>query len=194
MENYRIIIKQVRIAEGFTIKQAAKHLGIGVGSLCEIESGKGRAKFDEARFEELLQKYGGEKYKVKFKKWVYAQKYTAPKSDLYIGPALKHYRLLANIKQKDVANAVGMSPATVSMIEQGKAMASSRQLKKFLELYKIGEKHFKQCSMPRDVKSQKIPANLRLQFLCSQLCDDELQAVIEYSQNLRNNNQKNQGE
>lgn len=186
MENYRIIIKQIRIAEGFTIKQAAKHLGIGVGSLCEMERGKGKAKFDEAKFKELLKKYGGEKYKTKFKKWIYATKYTVPKSNLYIGPALRHYRILANIKQKNAAQSIGMSPAYISLIEQGKAITSPNHLKKLLKLYNVGEGHFKQCAMPTDIKSKKIPARLRLQFLISRLRDEEIQSVIEHLQHIKN--------
>lgn len=64
MNNYGLILKQLRNMSGDSLKSAAKKIGKSVGWLSEVENGRGLSRLKPTEFERIVKLFGGDKHQI----------------------------------------------------------------------------------------------------------------------------------
>lgn len=70
LENYGIILRQLRKLAGLSVQQTAIKVGRSTGWLWEVENGSGRCRLTSEEFEHLVQVLDGSKHRSIFRTWV----------------------------------------------------------------------------------------------------------------------------
>lgn len=120
MDNHGVVLRQLRIINKYSVKEAASKIGKSAGWLSEIENGNPRSRLTPPEFERIVALYGGEPYRRKFSLWI-ANKNRHPKTDeiSFDGAILKYVRTKAKLTLFEASERAKISKRYLSNVENG---------------------------------------------------------------------------
>jgi transcriptional regulator with XRE-family HTH domain len=191
MDNYGVILKQLRQIKKMPIKAAATKIGRSAGWLSEIENAKGAARIHPQEFERIITAYGGEEYRKQFGIWVArTHKPVTKEADRSFGGAvLKYLRRKAGISLAGVAQKTNISISYLSRIESGIKPLPSELRDTLMRVYGYSPQSFKNFAT-EDKRGKNIPAIFKLTTLLKRLTESEIEEVLLFA--LTRSNQNNE--
>lgn len=182
MEQQRVIVKKLRKLSGLTIAQAACKINKSAGWLSEIENNKGRSVLRPKDYETIYNLLDGEKYKHQFGAWV---KYANQKNKKHFtqdfdGAIYKFLRKQkAKLSIREVVKKNNISPAYLSLIENGLKRPSLELKNKILQSYGYKPSSWKNFST-KDDRSKAIPILDKISIVLKKMNKTQLEQVYEF--------------
>jgi len=182
MDHHGVILRQLRLQNKLTMKEAARRIEKSAGWLSEIENSKGAARIHAQEFERIVAVYGGDRYRKQFGIWVAnAHKPDLPGKDVCLGGAtLKFLRKKAKLSLKTAAKEVGLSACYLSCIETGSKPLSANLRDRLVRVYGYSPSSFKNFAT-EDKRAKNVPIRYRLGSLLKQMDDGRIQKVFEFA-------------
>ena len=182
MDKQRVILKQLRIVNGYKIKEAATLVGRSAGWLSEIESHSGASTLRPKEYERIYHIYNGDRYKKQFGVWLRnsAQNVAKPKHnfDGAIYHFLRTYK--AKVTQNQAAKMIGVSTGYLSKIENGEKRVNDSLKAKILAAYGYKVSSFRNFATA-DKRAKSVPTSYRLSILIRSLRESEIEALFEFA-------------
>lgn len=182
MDNYGVILRQLRLLNKLPVKVAAQRIGKSAGWLSEIENGKGAARIHPKEFERIVAAYGGEKYRKQFGIWVAkSHKPSDPAPDICLsGAILKFLRKKAKMPLGAAARQVGLSACYLSCIETGSKPLPATLRDRLMRVYGYSPSSFKNFAS-EDKRAKNVPVRYRIAVLLKQMDDNGIEKVLSFA-------------
>ena len=188
MEQERVVIKRLRLANGLSAKATARLISKSAGWLSEIENGTGRSVLRPRDYKKIYDLLNGDKYKRHFGAWMKqanADKKLQRQSQSLDGAIYKFLReQKAKLSIRKAAKQIGFSPGYLSRIENGHVLPSPEMKAKIIKVYGYSPSSWKNFATD-DKRGKAIPIEFRLKILMQQLTPDEVLKVFNFAQHLK---------
>ena len=183
MNNYGLILKQLRALSGDSLKTAAHKIGKSVGWLSEVENGRGLSRLRPEEFERIVILFNGDKHRELFKTWVAVEK-TKYKTDRSLdGAVLKYIREKRELSLVEAAQKIGISVRHICFLENGRRLIDPDLKDRAMKAYGYTPSSFRNFS--RDPKrSQAVPVRYKIIALINQLKQRDLEEIYELAAKL----------
>lgn len=188
MEQERVIIKRLRLANGLSAKATACLISKSAGWLSEIENGTGRSVLRPRDYKKIYDLLNGDKYKRHFGAWMKqanANKKLQRQSQSLDGAIYKFLReKKAKLSIREAAKEIGFSPGYLSRIENGQIIPSQDMRAKIIKVYGYSPNSWKNFATD-DKRGKSIPIEFKLKILMQQLTSDQAQKVFNFALDLK---------
>ena len=188
MTNYGVVLRKLN---QLPIKQAAKLVGRSAGWLSEIENDRGEARIGLDEFERIIQAYGGQKHRDKFKIWI-ANAHRPALSRPAIGfdgAILRYLREKADLSGEEVSRDIGVSKSHLCNLEKGRRYISAELRNKLLQLYGYSPSSYRNFTT-EDKRAKNIPIRYKLDILLTQLREESIEELFKIALQKSNQEEK----
>jgi transcriptional regulator with XRE-family HTH domain len=181
MDNHGVILRQLRLINKYSIKEAAAKLEKSAGWLSEIENGNPRSRLNPPEFERIVALYVGEPYRKKFSLWI-ANKNRHPKTDdiSFDGAILKYVRTKAHMTLFEASERAKISKRYLSNVENGFKSIRLEMRNRLMEIYGYSPASFKNFAT-EDKRAKSVPIRYKLNVLIKQLDEQKLTEILKYA-------------
>jgi transcriptional regulator with XRE-family HTH domain len=179
MEHQGVVLRKLRLLNGFSVKQASKKVGRGVGWISEVENGRGSSRLTPAEFERVVAIYAGEKYRKQFSLWI-ANAHKATRGDekmSFDGAVLKYVRTKAGLSLMEAAKELELDKGNLSRIEHGIYPVSSDLRDRMMRVYGYSPASFKNFAS-EDKRAKSVPVMFKLEILLNRMSDKAIEALF----------------
>ena len=184
MDNYGLILKQLRNLNGHSLKTAAALIGKSVGWLSEVENARGLSRLKPEEFERVVILFNGRQHRDLFRTWVAAEKSRDKVDRSLDGPVLKHIRKKRELSLKQASAKIGISVRHLCRIENGRRLIDSDLKDRIMRSYGYAPTSFKNFS--RDpIRSKAVPVSYKIKALLNQLAEPDLEEIYQLAAKLR---------
>lgn len=189
MDNYGLIVKQLRLLNQLTLKNAAKKIGKSEGWLCEIENNRGLSRIKLHEFDRIVKTLNGQKHKELFKTWVAIEKNKEKVDRTFDGAVLKYIREQKGLTLKTASVKTQLSKSYLTNLENGFRPVTLELRNKIMVAYGYSPSSFKNLSTD-EKRSKAVPAAYRINVLMKKLQEHDLQEVLEVMKKMISRSQK----
>lgn len=193
MDNYGVIVRQLRVLSGLSVQQTAKKLNRSKGWLSEIENGKGRSRLSEKEFQRIIETLDGTKHIPLFKTWVANLKNRERVNSSFDGAVLKFIREKKELSVRSAAKLTGISHGQLSKIETGLKPISYELRNRIMEAYGYSPSSFKNLATD-PIRSKAVPLYYKLEIILRKLTKSQIEEVFNFSKQIMESSTKQQTE
>lgn len=184
LNNYGIIIRELRKIANLSIQNAANKIGKSAGWLCEVENGSGNCRLSATDFEAIVQLLNGSDHRPMFRTWVANSKNTERFKKTFDGAVLKFIRQKKGLTLKNAAQLIQVSFGYLSKLENGIKPVDIGTRNKIMIAYGYSPSSFKNLSTD-PVRSKSVPNRFKFQILMKKLNSEQAESFFEsFLQNL----------
>lgn len=181
MNNYGLILKQLRQINGYTLKTASKAVGKSVGWFSEVENTRGLSKLRPEEFERIVKLFGGDKHRELFKTWVAVERNKGKTDHSLDGPVLKYIRERKGLTLDQASKLVGLSRGYLTNIENGRKLVKFELRNRIMIAYGYSPSSFKNLSTD-EKRSKAVPVRYKIDALLNQFEESDLLTLFEFIQ------------
>lgn len=179
MNNYGLILKQLRQINGYSLKTAAQMVGKSVGWFSEVENCRGLSRLQPEEFERIVKLFGGEKHRELFKTWVAVQRNKDRTDRSLDGPVLKYIRERKELTLSQASKLVGLSKGYLTNIENGHKLIKLELRNRIMVAYGYSPSSFKNLSTD-EKRSKAVPVRYKINSLLNQMEEADLYATFDF--------------
>lgn len=177
LENHGLIIRQLRLLKGLSVRNAAIHIGKSIGWLSEIENSIGTARLRESEFHRIVDLLDGKDHRPMFRTWVANHKNLSRINHTMDGAVLKFIRKKKELTLIEAATKIGLSAPYVCCLETGRKPINLRLRNKILAAYGYSPASFKNFSTD-PARSKVVPKSYKLKILMQTLSSERLEEIF----------------
>lgn len=179
MNNYGLILKQLRQINGYTLKTAAQAVGKSVGWFSEVENNRGLSKLRPEEFERIVKLFGGDKHRELFKTWVAVERNKDKTDHSLDGPVLKYIRERKMLTLDQASKLVGLSRGYLTNIENGHKLIKFELRNRIMIAYGYSPSSFKNLSTD-EKRSKAVPVRYKIDALLNQFEEPDLLTLFDF--------------
>lgn len=179
MNNYGLILKQLRQLNRLTLKSTAKLIGKSVGWFSEVENGRGQSRLSEKEFERIVLLLHGDKHRELFKTWVALAKIKNRADRSLDGPVLKHVRKKKHLSLVEASQLVGISKRYLSNLENGHRSVKLEMRNRIMKAYGYNQTSFRNFTSD-DKRAGSVPVRYKIGVLLNQIEEENLLKIFNF--------------
>lgn len=182
MNNYGLILKQLRQINGYTLKTAAQAVGKSVGWFSEVENTRGLSRLRPEEFERIVKLFGGDKHRELFKTWVAVERNKNKTDHSLDGPVLKYIRERKSLTLDQASKLVGLSRGYLTNLENGRKLIKFELRNRIMIAYGYSPSSFKNLSTD-EKRSKAVPVRYKIDALLNQFEESDLFTFFDFIEN-----------